>query len=312
MSAEPEDEFQKELVEVFVQEAQEWLQQIHVALDELQQGPDHDRHLKLAQTIKAGITNMGGSAATIGLSEIEQASFAAFPFVQAVQNPAGKISTDDFIALCKQLGHIHGALTRSTGVSFEAEAASEDAKDLPVTVPTGELLTVLYGFQAKQAELGIHPRNLLETVIAQVEGLNSNGVERCNVTSLKQFLERWSDGEEVFLESVRKQIPAVAVEINWLKSGVGESEQSSERIQAVVEQVAQLWSAAQQVNATQTTTFFMGLHSFLTIVMQRRVVVVADRYAAVESRLVENVRLLQNWVEAGRAERSAIGGILPV
>ncbi|GKS66434.1 hypothetical protein YTPLAS72_37380 [Nitrospira sp.] len=39
MSVETEDAFQKELIELFVQEAQEWLQQIHVALDELQQAP---------------------------------------------------------------------------------------------------------------------------------------------------------------------------------------------------------------------------------------------------------------------------------
>lgn len=39
MSADTEDAFQKELIELFVQEAQEWLQQIHVALDELQQAP---------------------------------------------------------------------------------------------------------------------------------------------------------------------------------------------------------------------------------------------------------------------------------
>ena len=35
MSVETEDAFQKELVELFVQEAQEWLQQIHVAANRL-------------------------------------------------------------------------------------------------------------------------------------------------------------------------------------------------------------------------------------------------------------------------------------
>jgi hypothetical protein len=311
MSAEPEDEFQKELIAVFVQEAHEWLQQIHVALDELQQGPDPDRHLALARTIKAGIANMGGSAATIGLGEVERASFSAFPFVEAVQNPAGKISTDDFIGLCKQLGHIHSALTRTTGVAFEIKAVSDHAEGLPVTMPSSELLTILHKFQVQQVQSGNYPRNLLGAVIAQVEGLKKNGVEQCNVTSLKEFLARWSDGEEAFLESVQKQIPAVTDEINRLKSGAGEGGQPSERIQAVVEQVAQLWSAAKQVNAPPMMTFCMGLHSFLTMVMQRRVVVAADKYAAVESRLIENARALQNWVEAGRVERAVIGGILP-
>ncbi len=59
MPVETEDGFQKELVELFVQEAYEWLQQIHVALDELQQAPESGRHRSLAQTIKVGITNLG-------------------------------------------------------------------------------------------------------------------------------------------------------------------------------------------------------------------------------------------------------------
>ena len=311
MSSELEGASPKEVIAAFVQEAHEWLQQIHVALDELQQGPHPDRHVTLAHTIKSGIANMGGAAATIGLSDIERASSSALPFVEAVENPNGNISTDDFVGLCKQLGHIYSALTRATSVASEAEAISGHAEGLPVTIASGELLTILYSFRDQQAQLGNYPRNLLAAVIAQVEGMKKNGGERCNVTSLKEFLARWSDGEEAFLESVQKQIPAVTAEINRLKSGEGGGGQPLEQMQPIVEQVAQLWSAAQQVNAAQMLAFCMGLHSFLTLVMQGRVVVAADKYAAVESRLIENVKTLQNWVEAGRMERWAISGILP-
>lgn len=311
MSAELEGASPKEVIAAFVQEAHEWLQQIHVALDELQQGPDPDRHVTLAHTIKSGIANMGGASAAVGLREIEQACVSALPFAEAVENPNGKISTDDFVGLCKQLGHIYNALTRATGVALEAEAVSGHAEGLPVTMPAGELLTILHRFRDQQAQVGNYPRNLLGTVIAQVEGVKKNGGERCNITSLKEFLARWSDGEEVFLESVRKQIPAVTAEISRLKSGAGMGGPLSEQMQTTVEQVAQLWSAAQQVNAAQMMAFCMGLHSFLTLVMQGRVVVAVDKYAAVESRLIENVAALQNWVQAGRVERSAISSILP-
>ena len=64
MAVDTDDEFQKELIALFAQEAQEWLQQIHVALDELQQGPPADRHLKLAHTIKAGLANHRRDCAT--------------------------------------------------------------------------------------------------------------------------------------------------------------------------------------------------------------------------------------------------------
>ena len=107
MSADTDDEFQKELITLFVQEAQEWLQQIHVALDELQQGPPADRHLQLAQTMKAGLANLGGSAATINLHEVEQTSFAALPLVEAVADPSVPLSAQAFLSLCKQLGQIH-------------------------------------------------------------------------------------------------------------------------------------------------------------------------------------------------------------
>jgi hypothetical protein len=311
MSADPEGGLHKELIDGFVQEAHEWLQQIHVALDELQQGPDPDQHVTLARTIKAGLANMSGSAAAIGLGEVERASVSALPFAEAVQDPTGRNSTDDFIGLCKQLGHIYRALTRVTSAAIETTPVAAHTEILPVTIPSRELLTILHEFKNQQARSGHYPRNVLGTVIAQVEGLRNNGVEQCNVTSLKEFLERWSDGEKGFLESVLKQLPVVTDEIHRLKSGAGEKGQPSEQIQAVVGQVAQLWSAAEQVNAVHMMTFCKGLHSFLAMVMQRRVVVAADRYAAVESRLIENVKALQNWVEAGRVERSAITGILP-
>lgn len=311
MAAEPEDAFQKELIELFVQEAQEWLQQIHVALDELQQGPAPDRHLKLAQTIKAGITNLGGSAATISLSDVERASFSTLPFVEAVQDPAAKISANDFIVLCKQLGHIHTALTRATGVTFNAENAAASAESLPVTIPTSDLLAALHGLQQREANAGSSHRNFVQTVIAQVEGLINSGVGQCDVTSIREFLDRLAAREEEFLQVVQQQLPSLTDELGRLKNGVEAPEQSPERLQTVVEQVAQLWSAAQQVNASQAMAFFMGLHSFLTVVMQQRVVVAAKKYEAVESRLCEIMKTIQGWAEIGRAERMTICSVLP-
>ncbi|TKS61903.1 MAG: hypothetical protein EWM72_00028 [Nitrospira sp.] len=311
MSVETEDEFQKDLIAVFVQEAQEWLQQIHVALDELQQGPPPDRHLKLAQTIKAGVANLGGSAAMISLSDVERASFSTLPFIEAVQDPAAKISANDFIALCKQLGHIHAALTRATGVTFDAESTTACAESLPVTILTSNLLAALHGLQERQVKSGSFHRNLIQTVIAQVEELMKNGIGQCNVTSLRELLDRLAAGEEGFLQFVLQQLPSLTDELGRLKNGVEAPGRSPERLQAVVEQVSQLWSAAQQVNATQAMTFFMGLHSFLTVVMQQRVVVAAKKYEAVESRLFESMKTIQGWVETGRVERTAIGSVLP-
>jgi chemotaxis protein histidine kinase CheA len=311
MSVETEDAFQKELVELFVQEAQEWLQQIHVALDELQQSPPSDRHRALAQTIKVGITNLGGSAATLNLSDVERASFAALPFVEAVQDPSARISADDFIALCKQLGHVHGALTRATGVAFDAERAPASNEDSPTMIPTKKLLVLLRGLQDQCRASDIFHRNVVQTMIAQAEGLMSRGVEQCNVASIHEFLDRSAEGDQGFLQIVRQELPHLTTILQTLKSHGVVAGSPSTDLQNAVERVAQLWSAAQQVNASQAMVFFMGLHSFLTIVMQHRVAVSAQNYDAIQSRLAWNVKGVEEWVESGRMERTAIQGVLP-
>jgi chemotaxis protein histidine kinase CheA len=311
MSVETEDAFQKELVELFVQEAQEWLQQIHVALDELQQAPPSERHRALAQTIKVGVTNLGGSAATLNLSDVERASFSALPFVEAVQDPSAQISTDDFIALCKHLGHIHGALTRATGVTFEADDVSASSEDPPTMIPTKEFLTLLRGLQDQCIVSNAVHRNLLQTMLAQAEGLMERGVEQCNMSSIHEFLERSAEEEQCFLDVVRQELPRLMAIIQTLKTSGNAPSAPSSDLENIVERVAQLWSAAQQVNASHAMLFFMGLHSFLTIVTQHHVVVGATRYDAIQSRLDQCLKGIEEWAANGRMERVAIQRVLP-
>ncbi len=311
MSVETEDAFQKELVELFVQEAREWLQQIHVALDELQQAPPFERHCALAQTIKVGISNLGGSAATLNLSDVERASFAALPFVEAVQDPSARISADDFIALCKQLGHVHGALTKATGVAFEEEQAPASDDGPPAMISTNDFLVLLRGLQDQRTPSDTFHRNLVQTIVAQTEGLIGRGAEQCNVASIQEFLDRSAEGDHGFLQIVRQEFPDLTAVLQTLKSGDGVPSSPSSGSQNVVERVAQLWSAAQQVNASHAMVFFMGLHSFLTIVMQRRAVVSAKNYDAIQSRLIQSVKQIEDWAESGRKERMVIQSVLP-
>lgn len=310
MSVDTEDAFQKELIELFVQEAQEWLQQIHVALDELQQAPPAERYRSLAQTIKVGITNLGGSAATINLSDVERASFSALPFIEAVQEPNARISADDFLALCKQLGHIHGSLTRATGVTFDPEAAQACVDSVPAAIGTKELLVLLRGLHDQNPGTGTFSRNLVQTMVAQTEGLLQRGVEQCNLPTIQEFLDRLAEAEQGFLDLVRQELPHLSTALQALKNGSVAGVASS-HLHNTIEQVAQLWSAAQQVNAAQAMTFFMGLHSFLTIVSEQRVTVGAHRYEAVQSRLAHSVNGLEEWAQCGQTERAAISGVLP-
>lgn len=310
MPVETEDGFQKELVELFVQEAHEWLQQIHVALDELQQAPESSRHRSLAQTIKIGISNLGGSAATVNLTDVERASFSALPFVEALQDPSAQISSDDFLALCKQLGHIHGALTRATGVTFEAAPSQVPETGPPTTIPTEELLTLLHGLQMESSPSGIIPRNLIRTITAQAESLVQRGAGQYQIASIQEFLDRSAEGDQGFLALVQQHEGHLTDVLQALTVDGTSTQGASTDLLMGVERVAQLWSAAQQVNASQAMTFFMGLHSFLTIVSQQRVVISSQSIKAVQSRLVQCVQAVEEWVESGRMERLAIQGVL--
>jgi len=307
MSVDTGDDFQKELVDLFVQEAHEWLQNIHVALDELQQGPPPDRHQKLIEIISAGVSNLGGSAATINLPEVEQASFAAFPFIDAIRDPKKTFSVQDFLSLCKQLGQIHTALTRTTGVSFEetGEAAVESIRQ---TMPIPDFIRALQRLQQTQQLTG---RNLVQGLIDQMESQLRAGVDQVDVHALHDFLARVSDSEEAFLRTVQQSLPALADKVRSLAIDETQQSQGTEVLEASLRDVSQLHTDAQQVNAAPVMMFLTGLQSLLTVIIQRRVTVATKRLVAVEGRVRSMAGIIQQWVKLGQAERAAINELLP-
>ena len=307
MSVDTGDDFQKELVDLFVQEAHEWLQNIHVALDELQQGPPPDRHQKLIEIISAGVSNLGGSAATINLPEVEQASFAAFPFIDAIRDPKKTFSVQDFLSLCKQLGQIHTALTRTTGVSFEesGEAAVESIRQ---TMPIPDFIRALQRLQQTQQLTG---RNLVQGLIDQMESQLRSGVDQVDVHALHDFLARVSDAEEAFLCTVQQSLPALADKVRALAIDETQQSQGTEVLEASLRDVSQLRTDAQQVNAAPVMMFLTGLQSLLTVIIQRRVTVATKRLVAVEGRVRSMAGIIQQWVKLGQAERAAINQLLP-
>jgi chemotaxis protein histidine kinase CheA len=308
MAGDTSDEFQKELVDLFVQEAHEWLQNIHVALDELQQGPPPERHAALIGTLTAGVTNLGGSAATINLPDVEQASFAALPFIEAIKDPSKSFSVQDFLSLCKQLGQIHMALTNATGVSFESEAETEAVEAAPAVSPA-EFLDTLRSLQSKQIPSGgPMERNLIKTLIDQMEGQLQAGVQQVGVDVIQGYLDRMASSEEAFVQVVDAQMPGLTAKLTALAA---DTAISGEALDASLQEVAQLRAEAQQVNVTPAMTFFGGLQSLLSVVAQHRVQLADTRVQAVIGRLSAIRELIHQWVERGRAERTAIGQALP-
>jgi chemotaxis protein histidine kinase CheA len=311
MAADTTDDFQKELVDLFVQEAHEWLQNIHVALDELQQGPAPERHAKLIGTIFAGVTNLGGSAATINLPDIERASFEAIPFIEALQDPQKTLSVQDFLSLCKQLGQIHTALTRATGISFEDDGTGRAAEVVYASLSPREFLHALQGLREKQFPGTASGHNLLCGMIEQMEGQIQAGVERIDATVIQGYLARVSEAEESFLKAIDEGMPEIVKNMGALNMDENEASSSIRALEASLEGVARLRMEAQQVNAGPAMMFFTGLHSLLTVVAQRRVVLAAMRVESVRARLHVIGSAIRQWVEHGRAQRVAIDQLLP-
>jgi HPt (histidine-containing phosphotransfer) domain-containing protein len=307
MSGDTSDEFQNELVELFVQEAHEWLQNIHVALDEIQQGPPPERHAVLINTLTAGVTNLGGSAATINLPNVEQASFAALPFIEAIKDPTKSFSVQDFLSLCKQLGQIHTALTNATGVSFDAEAESETVEAAPGLSPT-EFVETLRKLQSTQETTGPLERNLIKTMIDQMEGQVQAGVQHVGVDVIQGYLDRMSESEEAFVQVVDEQLPTLTAQLSSLADPVS---LPGGVLEASIREVTQLRAEAQQVNVTPAMTFFSGLHSLLSVLAQHHMNLAAPRVQAITDRLGVVRKLIHQWVERGRSERAAIGQALP-
>ena len=311
MAAETEDDFQKELVELFVLEAHEWLQNIHVALDELQQAPVPERHAMLIGTISAGVTNLAGSAATINLPDIEKASFEAIPFIEALRDPQKQFSVQDFLALCKQLGKIHTALTHATGISFESDGAGTVGEAVGQSLTSVEFLHALQSLKNSQTSSMMSGHNLIRILIEQIEGQVQAGVERIDPTVIQGYLVRVSDAEESFLKAIDQRVPEILRTMSDLKVTQDVASSGSVAFEASLQDVARLRAAAQQVNASSAMMFFSGLHSLLTVVAQRRVFLAATRVESVKVRLHTMGVAIHQWVEHGRAQRAAIDQLLP-
>jgi hypothetical protein len=307
MAGDPSDDFQKELVDLFVQEAQEWLQNIHVALDELQQGPAPERHAALIAVLTGGVTNLGGSAATINLPDVEQASFAAIPFIDALKDPQKSFSVQDFLSLCKQLGQIHAALTRATGVSFDEQEETEANGAAQVTVSPEEFLQALRKIQTAQQGNRPSERNLVIAMVDQMEAQIKAGVQQVGVEVIQGYLDRMSESEEAFVRAVDASMPGLMEHVSSIAKTP-----SSQTFDASLQEVMQLRTEAQQVNAVQAITFLSGLHSLLSVVAQHRIRLASQRVEAIVARLGEIKDTIHQWVDQGRVERTAIGQALPM
>ncbi|MCS6896480.1 MAG: hypothetical protein NZM29_00780, partial [Nitrospira sp.] len=264
-----------------------------------------DRHRALALTMKAELADIGDFAVRAGLHEVKEASDRAIKLVEAVQDPLGGNKADDYVVLCRGLGHIRRALVSGGGTNGMGVVAH--AREGTATVAVGDALTALRHLRERRDGSGGSAGHLLQTVIDEVEKLRKSKIEQCGMTFLHKLLDECVKREAEFAELAGAQIPAVIEALEPLRKETGWSEQLPE----LAKQAGRLLSSAKQVNAPHATCL-EGLLSFLTIVAQRRVPVAVSRYEAVQRRLRECLKAISVWVEEGLAECTAIGGLFGI
>ena len=329
------DPFQKEVLKLFALEAHEWLRQIRGALRELEGEPDQREKPKLFDVILRGVTNLGGSAATVELPAIQQLAFGLLPLLQTLRSQGALASAEQFTALRDGLERItaavsqvaeppaaaSGAPARATGdIAEPAPSAPAEPKSRqpsepgvapPSPAPSGTILGALQELQQARARSLEPTRNVVEAVIQKAQGdpaHRSSPIEGSTVLRILQELDKL---DEQFLGEVQRQVPLITEAVSTLKSGNGSALVSNESLEPILREVQCLHEAARAVNATAIMLLLHGLHTFLTVVAHRRVSLVLQRLEAVESRLGAVIPMAQQWVEVGRIERAAIGKSLP-
>ena len=312
MSSEPEqteDDFQKELVELFGQEAQEWLVQIYSALTELESLPDSDRHTQLVDAVVRGITSLGGSAATVNLSDVERATFALLPFIDTLKDRT-TTTKQDYSTVYEQFRLVVISVTTATGITLDLGSAQEPPAQ---SEPAADFLTLLNALRMLQDERetkGIATHSLIPQVMQRLEHEARQGAEQMQATNYHQLLNDLQATEAQYLDSLRQQLPVVAQHLTRLRTeGLGALEPDN-ILGVCIQNIECLQGLARQANAAPLVTFLTGLQNFLSLIVQRRIDIASQRVQSVEARIRTVVFTIEEWITAGQEERDAMGRLL--
>ncbi|MCP9452971.1 MAG: hypothetical protein NNA23_09850 [Nitrospira sp.] len=286
------------------------LDHVHVLLDELQQDQPADRHRALALTMKAHIAEIGEFAVTGGLPDVKEACDRALLLVETVQHHAAERRVDDYVALCRGLGEIRQSLVRPVRVTADSVFSIPRERDGPVTIAVGDFLAALHQLRERRVGSGQSSGHLLQTMIDEVEKLRKTRVERCGVTFLNKLLDECLKRETDCVGRVQAEVPHVIETLELLSKEIGEGAQERrDQLQAHAEQTARLVSLAKQAHAPLVTCL-EGLLGFLTVVAQQRILVAAQRYEAVASRMRAYLTSISLWIEEEIATYSVIRDLM--
>jgi chemotaxis protein histidine kinase CheA len=314
------DPFQQEILGLFAAEAQEWISQIETALHELEAAPASFRTAKLVETIRNGVTNIGGSAATVERPDIEKLAFALLPHLEAIEGQGRVTSAGQCAVLREALetlaasvqGLIPAVPPAGAGAPQPAAApvaAAAPAAPQPAAAPTaltGPIIDALIELQHSRADSTETTRMLVDALIQVPAGGAGQGVVTGDRDAIVRNLKELDALDARLLADVQQRLPNIQKAFVSMKAAGASAFASNGSLDGVLQDVGRLRDEAFAAGATAVMSFFKGLHSWLSLATRQGVTVAPQRVEAVEARLKSALTMTQQWVEVGRMKKANV------
>lgn len=330
----------REILGLFVLEAREWLNQIQTALERLDTTSEQARRSQLATILWQSVGNLARSAATVGLTGVEEMATRLFPLLQAAARHERAVAAHHVASLRAGLLEISKTVRELEPVTEKGEppadsAGQEPADDAalnpamsPVAPASSEhvetepvatrqlaapsILDALRQLHLARGRSREPVRDVLETVIDRAEAEAAGGAKPVDARAIGRMLEELDTLDERFLEHMQARVPKVIDTLRRITRAGEERPLRPQALEPIFEDIDDLSGSAEQVCAANINLFLQGLRTFLRVTAQHKPAAIRERLAAVEERLATLIPLAQQWVDVGRVERAAIFDILPM
>ncbi|MFO0773765.1 MAG: Hpt domain-containing protein [Nitrospiraceae bacterium] len=306
-----DDDFQKELLGLFAEEAYEWLSQILAALVRLESVSQPSQAPDAVDALTRALTSLGGSAATIDLPAIQESVFALLPSAEALRTTSASDAAAALLSLRTSLDQILSAIASATGtvttLSFEPPVANvHQATQLL------EKLDALRRSCAARRQTGAD-RRIVALAIRQVQEDVNRRSAQPDVPALRRLLDEVQRSDAEYSEQMQGALPALAASLSVIKAALAQpSLVRDDQWVKLLEGADHLAELSRRHQAPRLIQFFVGLATCMRLVSDKRVTLTAKRLELVEGRIVAMGTLVEQWASEGAAERQDIAALLPM
>ena len=328
-----EQTLEQEIIGLFALEAHEWLRQIQTALNKLGRGAEGAVRSKLYGFTLNGITNLGRSAATVHLSDIEAMASNLLPVLRDVGRTQSQWTMEILGPLHHGLDRIATAVRRLTGESADREQPIDTPKSGyalhrtynvdsghraldPVSVSnrpesTLPLLKALRELQEARTASMQPVRDVLESVIRQVEHEVGEGQDHAAAEMVAKILRDLDRVDEEFLQDIHERIPSIIGRIAHLRESGKSGGVTTVDLDQIYVHLNALEQLARVNDAKTILLLIQGIKALLSNTANQRAEAFPERLQAVGERIKWLIPMTEQWVTLGRLERASIQEILP-